>query len=222
MLPFVRLAGERKSCAICASYFCATPKRYDRSMPVADAPLGSHATDFENFAQLRSDLDHALPILMPLLYSDLRRLASAQRRRLQSSDTLCTTAIVSELYLRFAQSGSLLIASRRHFFALAALAMRQILTDHARRSVLQPQACLPEQLDGLVFDDPQRVLEIDDLLLRLEAHAPRLAQVVTCRFFGGYSDLETAEILGITDRTVRRDWDKAKVWMSAALIGDPA
>lgn len=191
-------------------------------MPTADAPPGPSDADFENFAQLRSDLDHALPVLLPLIYEDLRRLASAQRRRLPSTDTLCTTAIVSELYLRFAQSGSLVVASRRHFFALAALAMRQILSDHARRAVLKPEACSPEQLDGLVFDDPRRVLEVDDLLLRLESHAPRLAQVVTCRYFGGYSDLETAEILGITDRTVRRDWEKAKLWMTASMMDGPA
>lgn len=191
-------------------------------MQSADVPNGPPDADFENFAQLRSDLDLALPVLLPLIYNDLRRLASVQRRRLHASDTLCTTAIVSELYLRFAQSGSLLVASRRHFFALAALAMRQILTDHARHVVLKPEACPPEQLDGLLFDDPQRVLEIDDLLLRLESYAPRLAQVVTCRYFGGYSDLETAEILSVTDRTVRRDWEKAKLWMTAAWTGNPA
>ncbi len=176
----------------------------------------------QDFARLREELDQALPALLPLLYADLHRLAAAQRRRTQASDTLNTTAVVSELYLRLIQSGGVEVASRRHFFALSALAMRQILTDHARRAVLKPEARGNEELEGLVLDNPQALIETDDLLRRLEAFDARLAQVVTCRYFGGFSDLETAEILGITDRTVRRDWDKARVWMSAALTGGSA
>jgi len=176
----------------------------------------------QDFARLREELDQALPALLPLLYADLHRLAAAQRRRTQASDTLNTTAVVSELYLRLLQSGSVEVASRRHFFALSALAMRQILTDHARRAVLKPEARENNDLDGLVLDNPQALIETDDLLRRLESFDARLAQVVTCRYFGGFSDLETAEILGITDRTVRRDWDKARIWMSAALGGGNA
>ncbi len=186
-------------------------------MDAVDPPQDSQEADLVDFARLRSDLDRALPRLLPLIYSDLRRLASAQRRRLHASATLSTTAVVSELYLRLAQSGGIEVAGRRHFFALAALAMRQILTDHARRAVLKPEAQPNEQLEGLVFDDPQRVLEIDNLLGQLEAHQPRLAQVVTCRYFGGYSEIETAEILGVAVRTVQRDWSRARIWMGSAV-----
>lgn len=186
-------------------------------MDAVDPPQDSQEAELVDFARLRSDLDQALPNLLPLIYNDLRRLASAQRRRLHASDTLSTTAVVSELYLRLAQSGGIKVAGRRHFFALAALAMRQILTDHARRAVLKPEAHPNEQLDGLVFDDPQRIVEIDNLLSQLEAHQPRLAQVVTCRYFGGYSEIETAEILGVAVRTVQRDWSKARIWMGSAV-----
>ena len=172
------------------------------------------ALDFE---RLRSDLKAALPELLPTLYADLRRLAMAQRRRLGGPETLNTTALVSELYLRLQQGGSLRVQSRRHFFALSALAMRQILTDHARRAIHQPEAVADPELTGVQLDDPSQLLEIDDLLTRLEGFDQRLAQVVTCRYFGGYSDVETAEILGITSRTVRRDWERARRWMGAAL-----
>lgn len=170
-----------------------------------------------DFDRLRSELDVALPELLPMLYADLRRLAVAQRRRLGGPETLNTTALVSELYLRLQQGGSLQVHNRRHFFALSALAMRQILTDHARRAVHQPEAVADPELAGVLLDDPAHLLEIDDLLTRLEGFDPRLAQVVTCRYFGGYSDIETAEILGITSRTVRRDWERARRWMSAAV-----
>ncbi|MGD9583462.1 MAG: ECF-type sigma factor [Lysobacterales bacterium] len=170
-----------------------------------------------DFDRLRSELDVALPELLPMLYADLRRLAVAQRRRLGGPETLNTTALVSELYLRLQQGGSLQVHNRRHFFALSALAMRQILTDHARRAVHQPEAVADPELAGVLLDDPAHLLEIDDLLTRLEGFDPRLAQVVTCRYFGGYSDIETAEILGITSRTVRRDWERARRWMSAAI-----
>lgn len=185
---------------------------------MANSPIepGDNPSELD-FDRLRSELDVALPELLPMLYADLRRLAVAQRRRLGGPETLNTTALVSELYLRLQQGGSLQVQSRRHFFALSALAMRQILTDHARRAVHQPEAVADPELAGVMLDDPGQLLEIDDLLTRLEGFDPRLAQVVTCRYFGGYSDIETAEILGVTSRTVRRDWERARRWMNAAI-----
>ncbi|MEO8011236.1 MAG: ECF-type sigma factor [Dokdonella sp.] len=132
---------------------------------------------------------------------------------------MSTTALVNELYLKFAQGSGIGVDSRRHFFALCAQAMRQILVDHARRRVLAPV-----RIDGeieLVEIDGQRMIEVDDALRRLEQVQPRLAQVVVCRWFAGYSEIETAEILGVTDRTVRRDWEKARAWLGVA-IGDPS
>lgn len=182
----------------------------DSILPSAGDPL-----DVE-LARLRAELEPALARVIPALHADLRQLAAAQRRRFDSPPTLNTTAVVNELYLKFAQSSRIEVEGRRHFFALAALAMRQILTDHARRR-MAPGASLDS--DALPAFDAREVIEVDDALRRLAGFNPRLAEVVTCRFFGGYSELETAEILGITDRTVRRDWDKARAWLAAAMGG---
>lgn len=170
----------------------------------------------QQLARLRDELEPALRQVIPALHADLRQLAAAQRRRFAAPPTLSTTAVVNELYLKFAQSSGLSVESRRHFFALAALAMRQILTDQARRRgegelvPVHEAMQVPEQ-------DAQRLIEIDAALERLGAINPRLVEVVNCRFFGGYTENETATILGVTDRTVRRDWDKARAWLAEAL-----
>lgn len=174
----------------------------------------SESVDLE-IARLRTELEPALARLWPEVYRDLRQLARAQRRRIAPMTTMSTTALVNELYLKFAQGSGIGVDSRRHFFALCAQAMRQILVDHARRRVLAPV-----RIDGeieLAEIDGERLIEVDDALRRLEQVQPRQAQVVVCRWFAGYSEVETAEILGITDRTVRRDWDKARAWLGVAF-----
>ena len=167
-------------------------------------------------ARLRAELEPALNTLVPLLHEDLRRLAASQRRRFATPPTLNTTAVVNELYLKLVQSDGVNVSGRRHFFALAALAMRQILADHARRRMNSPLDSGALLID-VPSEDVSLILEVDDALKRLETINPRLAQVVTCRWFGGFTEEETAEILDITDRTVRRDWEKAKAWLGAAL-----
>lgn len=169
-------------------------------------------------ARLRHDLEPALHAVIPALHADLKQLAAAQRRRFDSPPTLSTTAVVNELYLKFAQSSGLSVESRRHFFALAALAMRQILTDHARRRSDASRVALDEAL-LVPADDARRLLDIDEALARLAEVNPRLVEVVNCRFFGGYTEEETATILGVTDRTVRRDWEKARAWLADAMAG---
>lgn len=170
----------------------------------------------QQLARLRDDLEPALHAVIPALHADLKRLAAAQRRRFDAPPTLSTTAVVNELYLKFAQSSGISVESRRHFFALAALAMRQILTDHARRRTDGARVSADEAL-LVPDDDARRLIEIDAALDRLAAVNPRLVEVVNCRFFGGYTDQETAAILGVTDRTVRRDWEKARAWLADAL-----
>lgn len=167
-------------------------------------------------ARLRAELEPALNTLVPLLHADLRRLAASQRRRFATPPTLNTTAVVNELYLKLVQSEGVNVSGRRHFFALAALVMRQILSDHARRRLASPVDASAALID-VASEDVSLILEVDDALKRLEAVNPRLAQVVTCRWFGGFTEEETAEILGVTDRTVRRDWEKAKAWLGAEL-----
>ncbi|HOX72138.1 MAG: ECF-type sigma factor [Dokdonella sp.] len=150
------------------------------------------------------------------LYTQLRSLAASQRRRFGSAaHTMGTTAVVHELYLRFAGGSGVDVESQRHFFALSARMMRQILVDHARRRALAPMALDPEF--ELAVEEAATVREVDDALRRLESVNARLARVVECRYFAGYTEPETAEILGVTDRTVRRDWDKARAWLAAAI-----
>jgi RNA polymerase sigma factor (TIGR02999 family) len=183
------------------------------------APMHDDVAIDQQLARLRHELEPALQQLVPALHEDLRQLAASQRRRFDAPPTLSTTAVVNELYLKFAQSSGVAVDSRRHFFALAALAMRQILTDHARRRTDALRTGLDEAL-AVPADDAQRLLDIDAALSRLAALQPRLVDVVNCRFFGGYTEEETAAILGVTDRTVRRDWEKARAWLADAL--DPA
>lgn len=186
-------------------------------MPV-DSPLfPADPTQDLDFQRLRTELQTALPQMVPLLHAELRQLAHAQRRRLGGAPTLSTTAVVHELYLKFAQRQGLEVTDRRHFFALAALAMRQILIDHARQRLRAAREPAPDWWPERL--EPQGLVELDSLLEQLAEVQPRVAQVVMCRYFGGYSELETAAVLGVTDRTVRRDWDKARAWLGAALGG---
>ena len=174
----------------------------------------------------RAALDRAFP----LVYEELRRLASRQLRGQDAGHTLSTTALVHEAYLRLlgavehprAEDDSRW-EDRRHFFAIAATAMRRILVDHARRLRAGKRGGAParvpiENVDGLANDDrADFLLALDDALERLAAIDDRQARVVECRFFGGYSEEETAATLGIGLRTAKRDWAKARAWLYAAL-----
>ncbi len=171
------------------------------------------------------DRGEALQALVPLVHQDLKRIARAQRARMRPGETLCTTALVNEAYLKLVRSGELNVESRKHFFALASLAMRQILVDYARGKSSAKREHLEggvigEDIDPAEVQQADMVLELDEALERLEQLSPRLAHIVNCRYFGGYSEQETAEILGITDRTVRRDWVKAKAWLAVNLAAD--
>lgn len=150
--------------------------------------------------------------LYALVYPDLRRIASAHLRG-RGSATLSTTGMVNEAYLRLAGAGDW--ESRVHFLSVASRAMRQILVDHARRRLAakrgggQAHLTLDEAQAGAT-PRALEVLALDQALGRLESLSPRLTQVVELRFFGGLSVEETAGALGVTDRTVKRDWRKAR------------
>ena len=163
-----------------------------------------------------------LDTLMPLVHQDLRRLARAQRARMQPGETLSTTALVNEAYLKLRRGGSRGLHNREHFFSLVARAMRQILIDHARSRLAEQRrldlvAIDMEDRPDLDARELQRLLDIDSALSELEKHDPRLAQVVLFRYFAGYSAEETAGLVGVTERTVNRDWHKARAWLSMAL-----
>lgn len=166
--------------------------------------------------------------LFPLLYEELRRIAHRQLRGERSGHTLCTTALVHEAYLKLVDQTHARIANRAQFFAVAARAMRRILVDHARGYGAAKRGGGWERLDLDEVEIPiaeraEVLLALDSALDRLTALNPRLTQVVECRFFGGMTEPETAAALGLTDRTVRRDWVKAKAWLRHALDpGDAA
>lgn len=177
---------------------------------------------------LGNDHDRALDALLPLVHGELKRLASSQRRRVGAGDTMQTTALVNEAWFKFTRGRLPVPEDRQHFFALAARAMRQILVDDARRrsALRHGNNAVHTDIDDVHVPMPEgnidRVLDIDNALIRLESLSPRLVQVVNCLWFAGYTEAETAEILGVTDRTVRRDWVKARAWLYNELGGTVA
>jgi RNA polymerase sigma-70 factor, ECF subfamily len=163
--------------------------------------------------------NEALDRLMPLVYEDLRRVARRQLDREGGGHTLQTTALIHEAYLKLAGGGAVGATSRAHFLAIAARAMRQVLVDYARRrkaakrgggviSVTLGDHAQPTDASA------EDLLSLDDALQQLD---PRQRQVIECRFFGGMEEKDIAEVLGISERTVRRDWVKARAWLYQAL-----
>ena len=158
--------------------------------------------------------------LMPLLYNDVKRLARHERRRISAGDTLQTTALIHEAYLKLFRSPS--FNDRAHFLHSAALAMRHVLVNHARSALAEKHgggvsAVSLDESHDIGAEQDGMLLDIHEALDRLAILDPRLAQVVECRFFAGYSDQDTALALGLTDRTVRRDWTKARAWLRREL-----
>ena len=159
---------------------------------------------------------------MPLAYQDLLAIARRQLAVRAGGGTLSTTGLVHEAYLKLADQSHVAWRDRAHFYALSALAMRHVLVDRAkarqahkrggaRRRVTLEEALIPND------DQPEVLLQISDAIDRLAAVDPRLAEVVDCRFFGGFSDEEIAEALGVAVRTVQRDWVKARMLLRRAL-----
>ena len=182
-----------------------------------------HQDDTPARAGLEPPCDReSFDLLVAALYSDLRRMARRERFRLGSGATLGTTALVSEAWLKLQRTATW--ESRQHFLATAAMAMRQVLVNDviarrtAKRNSGEVPLSLSDEIDGLDAEDTQ-IVDVSDAVERLAAYSPRLARIVECRFFAGYSDLETAEALGVTDRTVRRDWLKARAWLYRELGG---
>lgn len=168
------------------------------------------------------DGDAATERLLPIVYEELRRMAHRQLRSERSDHTLNTTGLVHEAYLRLATPHGLQWADRAHFFAVAARAMRRVLIDHARRyhADKRPGSRQRVPLDeaNLALDDrAEGLLALDEALDRLARLDERQSRVVECRFFGGMTEEETAAALGVTTRTVRRDWVKAKGWLFQEL-----
>ena len=161
----------------------------------------------------------ALDRLVPLVYEDLRRVAHRQLDREGGGHTLQTTALIHEAYIKLAGGGVVSATSRAHFLAIAARAMRQVLVDYARRRKAAKRG--GGVISGTLGDEPQPadasaedLLALDEALEHLD---PRQRQVIECRFFGGMEERDIAAVLGVSERTVRRDWVKARAWLYKSL-----
>ena len=184
-----------------------------------EVPLAGDVTRL--LGEARAGNDAALEKVLVLIYDDLRALARRQLRREYSSRTLEATALVHEAYLKMTRGAKLTAHDRSHVLALAAHAMRQVLVDHARRRRAAKREDAWKHvtltdvgpMGGL---DSGELIALDDALARLD---PRQRQIVECRFFAGMDDAEIATALGVSDRTVRREWVKARAWLNRAMYG---
>ena len=175
--------------------------------------------------------------LVPLLYDELRAIARRQLRRERDSHTLSTTGLVHETFLRLVNQRGVRSQDRSQLFAIAARVMRRVLIDYARQHRAAKRGGMAQTIaleraeeafesepvvggggsDSAADDRAELLMALDDALSRLAVVDERLAQVVECRFFGDLSEEETAAALGVTARTVRRDWVRAKDWLRRAL-----
>ena len=171
---------------------------------------------------LRSGSRESLEQLFPLLYQELRVIAHRQLARRPNGGTLQTTELVHEAYLKVAARASAETPDRAHFLALASLAMRHVLVDRVKargrlkREGGHGRVTLDEERIA-VEDQPEALLQLDEALTRLAEVEPRLSRVVECRFFGGLPEEDIAAALGVTVRTVQRDWVKARMLLRRAL-----
>ena len=171
--------------------------------------------------------DHeALNQLTPLVYDELRRIAHRYVRREQrGGQTLDTTALVNEAYLRLAGGEEIDWQNRAHFFAVTALVMRRSLIDSARRRRYLKRGGLAQQVsleeaNAMTEVRAAELIDLDEALEELAKLDPRKSRVVELRYFGGLSLEETADVLEISVMTVRRDWRAAKAWLYKAVMGD--
>lgn len=161
--------------------------------------------------------------LLPLIYAELRRLAAAKMAREQPGHTLQATALVHEAWLRL---GNGVFANRSHFFAAASEAMRRILVERARRKHREKRGGGAEHVDVAELEiaappgNEEESLAVHEALDRLAAHDPRKAEVVKLRYFVGFSFEETAEVLGVSVITAKREWAYARAWLHQEIAAD--
>jgi RNA polymerase sigma factor (TIGR02999 family) len=183
------------------------PEQHDVTRALLDAAEGDRA---------------ARDLLWQLTYDELRRIARAHLRREAPNHTLSATSLVHEAYLRLVDQTRVNWQNRSHFFGVASQACRRVLVDHARQRLAQKRGggavavTLNEHL-ALTEDRTDEILAVNRALERLATVDERLCRLVEYRYFGGLSEEETAEVLGLSTRTVRRDWAKAKGWLYEEL-----
>jgi RNA polymerase sigma factor (TIGR02999 family) len=188
-------------------------------------PAGDDAQALESFCP--PALIGGVRALAPVLYADLKRAAHRERGKLFNPQTMTTTALVHDAFLKLGSQPG--FQSHEHFLRVAAVTMRHLLIDRVRAQLAGKRGGDLQRVDmdaiddaeGFTVQDGESVLAIHNALTALAAFAPRLAEVVECRYFAGYTDAETAKALGVTERTVRRDWVAARAWLTQALGETP-
>ena len=179
-----------------------------------------------NVTQLLVDINkgdsEAMHLLLPLVYNELRRLASKYLKAEYSKRTIQTTELVHEAYIRLVGNINLSLQNRGHFFGVAANSMRQILVDRARKrsAIKRGEANANISLDDALFisdEKSEEIIALDESLKKLEMFDERLSKIVELRFFAGFTIEETAEILNISPATVKREWSTAKAWLYKSM-----
>lgn len=185
---------------------------------MAEEPRSIEITQLLN--QLKAGDGLAIDRLYARVYQELRRMARAQMRGERAGHTLQATDLIHEAYLRLVEDHQRNWANRGHFYAVAARVMRRILVDYARSRNAQKRG--GDSPDGFppppdrTSDSPETTIAIDQLLDRLAAGHPRPARIVELSYFGGFTEVEVAELLDISDRTVKRDLRFARAWLKTA------
>lgn len=192
-------------------------------IPHAPTPDASKPNLTDLIARMASGEAGARDKLFAAAYSELRKLARSRLRDGGRNTVLGTTALVHESYLRFLKTGELRVEDRRAFFAYCSKVMRSVIIDSVRERQAERRGgdLIVMTLDTQVADDlpsgEDEILGVHEALKALETAEPRLAKVVEMRYFGGYSEAEVAEALDINERTVRRDWEKARLLLRASM-----
>ena len=193
------------------------------SLALAESLVSEPGDITSILARLREGKPEAYNELMPLVYRELRDIAGRYMNRERPDHTLQATALVNEAYMRLLGQTQVQWQGRAHFFAVASQAMRRILIEHARKKSRRnngPRRQLVdlEQLAAPPSEGSLDLLELDEQLDKLEGIDPRKTRVMELRLFGGLTLEETAEVLGVTRRTVDRDWKFAKTWLYQRLV----
>lgn len=187
----------------------------------------NHGADLSDITELLASAgtgdQEAAGAAFALLYDELRRLAHSKLKRHQTITLLDTTSLLHESFLKLVGNRALPVKDRHHFFIYAASVMRSVIIDFARARLADRRGggaqvvVLDTDLSDRLCAPETEVLRVNDALNVLAAAEPRLAQIVEMRYFGGLTEAEVAETLGLSDRTVRRDWNKARLLLAAAL-----
>jgi RNA polymerase sigma factor (TIGR02999 family) len=169
----------------------------------------------------------ALAKLIPLVDHELRNIAHAYMNREQSGHTLQTTALVAEALIRLIQAENINWESRKHFYALVAKRMRQVLIEHARQQLTKKRGNRAEHVDvtAAVFlstEASEELIMLDEALVKLAKIDERKAKIVEYRYFGGFTLDEVADILGVAVTTVEREWRLARAWLKREIYGNPS